>query len=54
MEDVGTFYVHWVYFTAIGFIILWIFWSFGIFFPFWCVVPRKIWQPWRQAVGVGT
>jgi hypothetical protein len=22
------------------------FWSFGIFPPFWWVVPRKIWQPW--------
>jgi hypothetical protein len=21
---------------------------FGIFFPFWYVVPRKIWQPWWQ------
>jgi hypothetical protein len=19
---------------------------FGIFFPFWYVVPRQIWQPW--------
>jgi hypothetical protein len=23
-------------------------WSFGIFFPFWYVVPRQIWQPWLQ------
>jgi hypothetical protein len=23
-------------------------WSFGIFFPFWFVVPRKIWQPWLE------
>jgi hypothetical protein len=22
---------------------------FGIFFPFWYVVPRKIWQPWFAA-----
>jgi hypothetical protein len=21
-------------------------WEFGIFFPFWYFVPRKIWQPW--------
>jgi hypothetical protein len=21
---------------------------FGIFFPFWYVVPRKIWQPWLE------
>jgi hypothetical protein len=20
-------------------------WSFGIFYPFWYFVPRKIWQP---------
>jgi hypothetical protein len=19
---------------------------FGVFSPFWCIVPRKIWQPW--------
>jgi hypothetical protein len=29
------------YFMAIWYIL----WSFGIFFPFWYVVPRKIWQP---------
>jgi hypothetical protein len=23
-----------------------ILWSFGIFSPFWYIVPRKIWQPW--------
>jgi hypothetical protein len=22
--------------------------AFGIFFPFWYVVPRKIWQPWSE------
>jgi hypothetical protein len=46
-EDVGIFYSHLVYFTA-----LWYFmWPFGIFmviwyiFPhFWYVVPGKIWQ----------
>jgi hypothetical protein len=21
-------------------------WSFVIFYPFWYIVPRKIWQPW--------
>jgi hypothetical protein len=24
---------------------------FGIFFPFWFVVPRKIWQPWSPDAG---
>jgi hypothetical protein len=23
-------------------------WPFGLFFPFWCVVSRKIWQPYLQ------
>jgi hypothetical protein len=35
-----------VYFRAIWYIL----WSFGIFygifFPFWYVEPRKLWQPW--------
>jgi hypothetical protein len=30
-----------VYFMAIWFSA----WSFGLFLPFWYVVPRKIWQP---------
>jgi hypothetical protein len=38
-----------VYFTAILYNLLPfgipILWSFGIFSPFWYVVPRKIWQP---------
>jgi hypothetical protein len=38
----GIFYGHLVYFVAIWCILL----LFGIFFPFWYVVPRKIWQPW--------
>jgi hypothetical protein len=25
---------------------MYILWSFGIFFPFWHVVPKKIWHPW--------
>jgi hypothetical protein len=53
MENLGIFYDHLVYFTAIGNIL----WPFGIFCgrlvyfsPFWYLVPRKIWQPWnRQA-----
>jgi hypothetical protein len=45
MEDVGILYGNLVYFTAIWYI----FWSSGIclviFFTFWYVAPRKIWQP---------
>jgi hypothetical protein len=42
MEDVGIpIYGQMVYFMAIWYN----FWSFGIFFPIWYVVPRKIWQP---------
>jgi hypothetical protein len=47
----GLFYGHLVYFTAIGNIL----WPFGIFCghlvyfsPFWYIVPKEIWQPWRQ------
>jgi hypothetical protein len=25
--------------------------SFAIFFPLWYIVPRKIWQPWRDSEG---
>jgi hypothetical protein len=45
-ENGGTFYGHSVYFTA-GIAILICLLSFGIFFPFWSFVPRKIWQHWR-------
>jgi hypothetical protein len=48
MENLGIFYDHLVYLTAIWYIL----WSFGIFCghlvhfsPFWYFVPRKIWQP---------
>jgi hypothetical protein len=48
MEDVGILYAHLVNFPAIWHIL----WLFGIFplvlvhfYPFWNVVPRKIWQP---------
>jgi hypothetical protein len=48
MEDVGIFYAHLEYFTAICRIL----WPFGIvsgclveFVPFWYVAARKIWQP---------
>jgi hypothetical protein len=38
----GLFYFHLVYSTY-GHLVY-----FGIFFPFWYVVPRKIWQPWSH------
>jgi hypothetical protein len=53
MGDVGIFYVHLVYFAAIGNILL----PFGIccghlvyFPPFWNCVLRKIWQPWQLLI----
>jgi hypothetical protein len=49
----GKLYGHFVYFTSIWYI-LWPFGifcgTFGIFFPFWYVVARKIWQPWKEDV----
>jgi hypothetical protein len=36
----GTFYSQLVYFLVIWYLYV------GTCFPFWCVVPRKIWQPW--------
>jgi hypothetical protein len=57
MEYVGKFYIHlvlqpfdisygpFVYFQVIGYILR----LFGIFFPFWYVVARRIWQPWLTA-----
>jgi hypothetical protein len=53
VENLGTFYYHLVYFTAIKNILL----PFGMFCghlvyfpPFWYFVPRKIWQPWVAIV----
>jgi hypothetical protein len=40
------FYGHLVYFVAIWYTL----WLLGIFFPFWDVVRRKIWQPWSLIV----
>jgi hypothetical protein len=40
--DIGKLYGHLVNFVAIWYIL----WLFGTFFPFWYVVPTKIWQPW--------
>jgi hypothetical protein len=51
MENVGLFYDLLVHFTAIR-NILWTIGmfcaSFGIFYSFWYIVQRKIWQPWLQ------
>jgi hypothetical protein len=48
MEVAGIFYGHLVHFTVFCYIL----WTFGIvrgnlvyFFPFWCIVTQKIWQP---------
>jgi hypothetical protein len=53
MGNLGIFYDHSVYFSAIGNIL----WPFGIFYghlvyfsPIWYSVPRKIWQPLPQTV----
>jgi hypothetical protein len=45
IEKVGTFYGRLEYITAIWYIS----WQFGIIFPFWYVVQRKIWQPWKKS-----
>jgi hypothetical protein len=41
----GIFYEHWGFFMTIWYI----FCSFGPFFRLWCLVPRKIWQPWIRS-----
>jgi hypothetical protein len=34
------------------FVVIWsILWLFGVFFPFWYLVPRKIWQPCSERGG---
>jgi hypothetical protein len=51
MKDVKKFYGHSVYVTAISYI-LWPFGmfcgNFGIFFPFWYIVPRKSGNPVKR------
>jgi hypothetical protein len=42
MDNVGIFYEHLEYFTAIWYSL----WSFGIFFRCGMFGPSKIWQPW--------
>jgi hypothetical protein len=42
MENVGILYGHLVYILYHCLIFLW---PFGIFFSFWYVLSRKIWQP---------
>jgi hypothetical protein len=56
MEHFGIFYDRLEYFIVICYI-LWHLgihsvWSFAIFFPFWYVWTRKIWQPWYVYVGM--
>jgi hypothetical protein len=46
IEGVGIFYVHLVYIIAILSSFCIFLWLFGIFFPFWYALPRKIWQAW--------
>jgi hypothetical protein len=42
MTDLGKcHFVHFIHLMAIGYILR----PFGYIFPFWYVVPRKIWQP---------
>jgi hypothetical protein len=43
------FYGHFAYFV----VILHILWSFWYIFPFWYVVPNKIWQPWSRIGSIG-
>jgi hypothetical protein len=50
MEGAGIFYGHLIYFKALWYAYTYysqlvFLWLFGIFLPFWYVVPRKIWQP---------
>jgi hypothetical protein len=48
LEDVGICYDHLVlfYVCLVYSVAIWSsLWPFGIFFPFWYVAPRKIWQP---------
>jgi hypothetical protein len=48
IKNVGIVYGQLVYFIAklVNFMAIWyILCSLDIFFPFWYVVPRKIWQP---------
>jgi hypothetical protein len=51
MDEVGIFNGHLVYFTA-NLTTLWPCGTFCgnmiYFYPFWYVVPRKIWQPWSD------
>jgi hypothetical protein len=46
----GLFLCHFVYFVYFV-VICYILWLFVIAFPFWYVVPRKIWQPRSSRVG---
>jgi hypothetical protein len=50
LQPNGIFYGHLVHLVVIWYIfpVLVYFSRFGIFFPFWYIVPRKIWQPRSQ------
>jgi hypothetical protein len=53
MEGVGIFYVNLVYLQPLN--VFYGHWdifpgSLVYFFSFWCVVARKIWQPWPKAL----
>jgi hypothetical protein len=52
LEDVVVSFVHLVYFMALRYTyivdIWYVWWLFGIFFPVWYLVPRKIWQSLPQ------
>jgi hypothetical protein len=47
IEDVSIYYGYLVYFTAIFYIFCG---NFVSFYPFWYIVPRKIWQPFTLIV----
>jgi hypothetical protein len=53
-QNFGIFMNIWVYFTALWYtyiVVIWyILWLFGIFFAFWYVVARKIWQQLDQTI----
>jgi hypothetical protein len=51
MENLGIFLGHSVYFVYI--IDIWhIFLTFGVFFPFWYILTRKIWQPFKAVISI--
>jgi hypothetical protein len=53
VKDVAKYSAHLVYILPFRRYILWLFGifcgHFGIFLPFWYVVKRQIWQPWKTS-----